>query len=1204
MEGKNKKSRKSSGSNSVVVGIIAFFLGFLFAFIVLIGSIFGVGYVAATTDINEVFRIFGLENVKDNPESNDDKYNYVNADEAKNMLQLVQKIMELSNQGLGEISIDKIDCLAPITDTVLDMVYEYIDEVVDFDKEAFRKVSLTSVLDTLTTSVYYIRTAKIVDLLNDKMGYNINLDDIPVVPNLIKGVEAQYATVKGTNLKLPVLFDYYTFNETYNAYDRIKPVNGNSAYPTGLSEDYLTETMGKDADNKTLYKVYYVPCKVSGTSITEAEYISNPLTQTNENVFYTDDNGQKQYLHYTFRTIEYGSGTDFIAVKPQLVDGVETFVIEPNTIDVYYEPYARNYHEDVAKRSENESMYGVKTVNGINYFKDSQGNVVDYDPLTVSDIMLNPGETLNNVYLSDLLTQFAGEGNTDMINEVLAGISLGNVLNGYVDFDEVIQSIKISTFLNDVKADDTVMTYIVYNISNVENNGGVYTATYDKGGENEKTVTLNVDANGVIKSMKDSANNAVYGNTVKDLNTITEGLTLDIFLDVKADDAIMTYIGYGISDVVEVTGKEWQYEATHGEGTSAKTVRIYTDNNGYVTKVTDTNGNTVNGTTIDEVSDRVNGIMDVIAIPDFIDINPEEPIMAYIGYGLYDVTAQTGTDNGNAYTHVAKYKDNGTEVAVYVSSENNVIKSVWKDGGEEVKGTKANEVSSRVGNVDQALRISDFVDIEADNAIMAYVGYGVYNVEEFAGTNNGKAYTHKGTIDVAGVDTAVCIATDVNKVITSIWEADSGKTVDGTKIANISDRFDNLYNKLKIKELITVTEDSSAILKAVQNSTVNGLDGAINNIKIGEFITITESSPAILKALENTAIKDLSGKIESLTVGDIIAIDNSSSWILRKLQNTNINNLESTINDLTVGDFIEITDSSSQLLQTLKDVNITGLESTIKDLTIGQIITVDSNSSKILKALEGTSINELDTTIKGLTVSDVLTEDQINSNSIIRQVRDKNIFAISEEIDKVLIQSIYASNIYGVPKHSDPLPAGSYNSEYIYYERTGDEESGYKYSVTTVGCEGLSGVAYDNAIGKLTLEQFNAEPGKYYTYGQATGMWKLVLYRVKSDGTKTEKAYTLNNFNAMVDSCSDVVYNSTLNEFKDAEIIESTVNLDKTIKTVDTENPYNPVTGTVNYKYITVVNGNVTLTSDSSQAKKIGELSLKQLLTAIVMLPD
>ena len=108
-------------------------------------------------------------------------------------------------------------------------------------------------------------------------------------------------------------------------------------------------------------------------------------------------------------------------------------------------------------------------------------------------------------------------------------------------------------------------------------------------------------------------------------------------------------------------------------------------------------------------------------------------------------------------------------------------------------------------------------------------------------------------------------------------------------------------------------------------------------------------------------------------------------------------------------------------------------------------------------------------------------------------------------------------------------------------------------------------------------------------------MWKLILYRV--DGTtKTEKAYTLNNFDYMVNSCSDVVYNSTLNELKDAEIIGNEIDqaaLDKKLKTVVVEG------GIPTIKYIKVVDGNISYTANESEATPIGALTLKQLLVAI-----
>ncbi|MGN0807507.1 MAG: hypothetical protein ACI4MN_03545 [Candidatus Coproplasma sp.] len=1329
MAGKQRNRSRSNGSSPVAVGIISFLLGFIFAFIVLIGSIFGVGYVAATTDINQIFNMFGLENVNEgydenNPDS--EKYNYINADEAKNILQLVQKIMELSGQGLGEISLNKIDYLAPITDTVLNVGYEFIGDAIDFDKEYFEDAPLTSVLDAITNSVYYVRTSKVIDILHDKMGYeDINeIDNSPIVSSLIKGVEAQYATVTGmsADFKLPVLYDYYVKNGT--SYNRTVPVNGISAYPTNLNSDFICETMSKDSDGETLYKVYYVPCKVTPTGIEEAEYIVVDNVLEDDGISFTRD-GVTQKLKYVFKTIEYGEDTVFIAVKPQS-DGVnQTFELDFSAIYAdaesyaYYEPYARNYFSGPNKMSGSDRLYGITTVNKINYFVDNSGKVIEYDPLTLADIMLDPMGPLDQMPVYTVVE----ENQSEIVKDIFGDTSLGAVLGNKVDFNTLINKIYLSTFLSDVRVDDKVMAYIVYNISNITDNGnGSYTAIYDKGGENEKAVTLEVDG-GTIKMVTDSADKEIKGHTVADLTTITLDLTLDIFLDVKADDAIMAYLGYGIYDVVEVIGQDWQYEATYGEGVSAKTVRVYTDNSGIVTKVTYENGNEIKGTTIDEVNERVDGIMDVltlpdvidvdasetimvyigygisdveavmgqeysytgihegdtvyiyvdsnnyitkvtdtagnaisgtsingvsarvdnimdvISIPDLMDIDPEEEMMAYLGYGIYDVTASSGVNNGKAYNYVATYKDGSTEVTVYVQSEAGVIKSVWKADGTEIKGTKANDVSNLLDNIDQALRITEFMDINATEAIMTYVGYGVYGVEAVGGSNNGKTYSFTGKYDKGGVETTVYIATDGNDLITDVWDGD-GATVVGTKVGDMPDRIDSLQDKLTIGEIITVNSSSSLVLQAIADSTISGLNDKINTLTIGEIIEIDSSSSLILQALKDTTINGLNDKINTLTIGEIVEVDSGSSLILQALKDTTINGLNDKINTLTIGEIVEVDSGSSLILQALKDTTINGLNDKINTLTIGEIVEVDTNSSlilqalkdttidgldakiqtltigdivgitdsstKILKSLADTTIDGLDAKINSLIVSDVLEEEEINSNSILSELKNTEITNLSTEIDKVLIQRIYAEEVYGTGATLKNKTEITYNSEYLYYERTGNEEDGYKYTITEVGCydsEGvlLTGIDYDNALGKLTEEQFNA--GDYYTYGEAKGMWKLVLYRIDESGNKTEKAYTLNNFDYMVNTCSDVVYNSTLQELQDAEIIEDTVNLQKTIKTVNTSDPINGEGG-INYQYVTVVDGNVTLTSDSSQAKKIGELSLKQLLAAIMLLPN
>ncbi|MGN0811882.1 MAG: hypothetical protein ACI4MQ_00020 [Candidatus Coproplasma sp.] len=1207
MEGKNKRNRRSSGSSSVGVGIVAFLLGFLFAFIVLIGSIFGVGYVAVTTDINEVFRVFGLENVKENPESDDDKYNYINADTAPDILSLIQEIMKMANDGLGELNLNKIDALAPVTDAVLDMAYGFIDEVVDFDKEYFEDVPLTSIIDCVTNSVYYIRTAKVVELLNSKMGYSINLDEIPIASYLINGVEAQYATIKGgdENYKLPVLFDYYIQDEGGIGYNRTIPVGSTWAYPTGLSTDYITETSSKDNDGKTLYKVYYVPCKVTATGIEEAEYKVVENNVKDANVSFTK-NGETVNLSYNFRTIEYGADTVFIAVKPQTVNGQDTFVLDYDAIRAdetscsYFADYATNYYSKAALRSDKESdrMYGVTTINNINYFRNVAGEIVEYDPLTLSDIMLGAMDPLYQVPVSSLVGSDA-----EVVKGIFGDTSLGAILNNEINFKELINKINLSTFLSDVSVTDKVMSYIVYNISNVTDDGhGNYTAIYDKGGENEKTVTLEV-ADGKIKSVKDGVTGETLdGNTVADLTTITLDLTLDIFLDVKADDAIMAYLGYGIKDVVEVSDKDWQYEGTYGKGASSETVRIYTDNSGIITKVTDESGNAIKGTTIDEVSDRVNNIMDVISIPDLMDINPEEAIMTYLGYGVYDVEAKSGTDgNGKAYTYVANYKDGDTEIPVYISTKTvdakQVIDSVWKADGTTIGGTKANDVSDLLNNVDQALSVTEFIDVKATDAIMTYVGYGVYGIESTAGGYVGK-------YEKGGVELSVSITVDGSDIITSVVD-ENGEAVAGTKIGEMPDRISSLQDKLTIGDIIEVNSSSSLVLQAIAGSTINGLNDKINTLTIGDVVEVNDDSSMILKALKDTTINGLNDKINTLTIGDVVEVTDSSSMILKALKDTTINGLNDKINTLTIGDVVEVTDSSSMILKALKDTTINGLNDKINTLTIGDVVEVNDSSSMILKALKDTTINGLDDKINTLTVKDVLTEEQIEGNSVLPQLKDTLITDLGTEIDKVLIQRIYAKEVYGLAEDGDPalVTDATFNPAYLYYELVDGS-----YDLVTSNCpakpasavEGSEEykaweTAYDNALGKLTQEDWNSRGDKqYYTYGEAKGMWKLILYRVDGS-TKTEKAYTLNNFNNMVNSCAETVYNSTLGELQGAKIIGNDIDLSKKLKTVEVSG----YTVTVRYLAVEDGTGNIVTVDTEAEGTPISGFTLKQLLVAI-----
>lgn len=969
---RNNKNRQKK-SSSALVGVVAFFLGFLFAFIVLFGSLFGVGYVAATTDINKVFELFGLDNKNAGYDENDpdsNKYNYINADQAPNLYKLITEVINMANDGLGEISIDRISALAPVTDAVLDMGYEFIDGVVDFDKEFFEGVSLTSVLDCVTNSVNYVRTGKIIGTVNSQFGSQIDLSEVPIASYMIDGIEAEYATVEGggESFRLPVLFDYYVEDGSRIGYGRTVSVNGICAYPDNFGDDtsYLQETSLKNDDGQTLYKVYYVPCKITPTGIEEADYSVKKLVKEDPNVTFTKD-GTTYNLKYVFRVVEFGEDTDFIAVKPDGDGGINTFSLNHSEIIAaknpdpsadasarytgysYYEAYARNYYQEPSERSENELIYGVSTINNINFFKDNDGNIIEYDPLLVSDVMIDPMGTLDNVPVYSVVNTSQAE----TVKGIFGDTSLGAVLSHNVDFNGLVDGILLSTFVDDVSPDDDIMTYLVYNITGVKSADGVnYTAVYDKDGANIAAVVTVED--GVIKKVADAqTGETLDGNTIADVSTMTDGLTLDIFMDVTADDPVMLYLGYGVTGTSKAEGQNYDYVGMYED----EQVYIYANQDGSVNRIETYDGVVLGGTKVNDVSARVDGIMDALTLPEFIDIDPEESVLAYIGYGVYGVEAASGTAYGKNYDYTAKYKyADGSEGTVYISSE---------------------------------------------------------------------------------------IADGKNRIV-SVW--DGNGSISGTKMDGVSDRINDLQNTLTIGELVEVDENSSMILRAIADATIGGLDDRINE----------------------------------------------------------------------------------------------------------------------------------------LTVKDVLSEEQINNNSVLPQLKDKKITELGTEIDKVLIQRIYCKDIYGLAEEGDPAEAAEFDPAYLYYEKNGET-----FELTEVNCAGLDGTAYDNALGKLTQEQWENRGDKvYYTYGEAKGMWKLILYRVEGGG-KTEKAYTINNFNNMVAASSSTVYNSTLGELQEADIISASTNLDKYLKAGDL--------------YITVNDaGTVMTTAVQSEAKKMSGFTLRQLLDAVV----
>lgn len=608
------KSKKGDGSK-IAISMLSFFLGILFTLIVLVGTVLGAGMTMLNTDLNKVFDMAGIDNVDD-----EGNYVYINTDKNNGGVGTVLDLTKAFTGLMGDMNtlcVDKINDLVPAVDMLLENGYKFIDDVVDFDKEGFESAPVSSYMQIINNALLNVKTSKLVD----KIGMGEITESNVIVKSLLKGAEAQYATVVGTELKLPVFYDYYSYNDRLG-YFRDEPVNGQEAYPDNLSQDYLQKvTTHEDAGaTSDVYKLYYVPCKITANGIEEAEYIPQKIS--------VKDSSSGSDVNYIFSVLSFGEDTQFIAVIPN--DNQE-FSIDFATLtpDCHYlSDYARNYYTGPKKV---DNVYKVTTLSNINFFKNNAGETIEYDPLLLSDLLSDPYKPLYAVPV----TEVTGN-NSDVINQVFNNISVGELMDGEVVFEDVIDDIEFASFTNKVTPDNATMCHLVYNVTNVKKVGDNYTAIYDKGGANEVSNAVVVVENGYISKVTDAEGNELKGCTVGEVAPMTKDLTIEKCMDIKVGDAIMTYIGYGIYGVKQATeatepisGSTYNYTGKYKDGATEYDCYMYVYDDAIETAwyVKDGAVVEVTGTKVTQVPDRVNGLKSDLSLGDIVAIDNASPLV-------------------------------------------------------------------------------------------------------------------------------------------------------------------------------------------------------------------------------------------------------------------------------------------------------------------------------------------------------------------------------------------------------------------------------------------------------------------------------------------------------------------------------------------------------------------------------------------------
>lgn len=291
-----------------------------------------------------------------------------------------------------------------------------------------------------------------------------------------------------------------------------------------------------------------------------------------------------------------------------------------------------------------------------NYYKNGEEKVI-VDPVTLGTLSNGGLSSLDNVYITEFI-----EGDDQLAETILGDVTVGDILNGTIDFDGMLNSMALSDIMKTKVDDNSIMLNLIWKIKDaeaVEVAGADYTHTgkYTVGeGEQAKEyvcyITTEEGEDGVRnisgayyfddKGEKKEITSITVGDLMDgfDLNGIIEDITISEFVYIKASDAIMSYIGYGLYEIKNDNGIYTGKVDIDGVPTECN---IFVDADGKITKVETKDGVTVKSVGLNDVSANIGGITEKLTIGDLVGETSDPIIKELAPYHINNV--KDGIDN-------------------------------------------------------------------------------------------------------------------------------------------------------------------------------------------------------------------------------------------------------------------------------------------------------------------------------------------------------------------------------------------------------------------------------------------------------------------------------------------------------------------------------------------------------------------------------
>lgn len=460
------------------------------------------------------------------------------------------------------------------------------------------------------------------------------------------------------------------------------------------------------------------------------------------------------------------------------------------------------------------------------------------------------------------------------------------------------------------------------------------------------------------------------------------------------------------------------------------------------------------------------------------NITPQNKIMAYVAHRVSDLKLESDGTYSAVYD---KFGENEQNVKVTVE-DGYISQVIAADGVTVLDGVLVSEIAP----LTNSMTVNILMDVNVDEPVMAYLAYGLTGVSkaaEGATDPQGAPYGYAGKYKVGGIKKDCFITTQ------TVGEGGDAKNI--------------------IREVWYINDEGQKVKVAGTrvNAVATLMESFTSELTLGDVIALDENNH-ILNAIKDTPICDLGERIKVLSVSDIFTEEEiERNAILRQLRTTRLDNLANEIDSL--------------LIQTIYAEEVYGL------------------SEEDAKLMEVVEFTESDYAL----IFELRKDENTGKYDFIKIAGDGT-FMTQEQFD-ARGQTVYYTN-KAYTDGDDSMKVLGFDERFLYYVY----DEGGALKLADINCEGLEAGTneYDDQLGHLTKAQYDelrAQGKKVYTYGDAKGMWRLVLYKsfTVSDGgvnttLKREKAYTINNFNNMVNICAQNVNDATLTELTEAGVIK------------------------------------------------------------------